>query len=69
MNTDLNLFFVVLAKDGEHVHNKIDELEGYEVPHRVICGKEMDHPKVVHRNPKGIWDAVNYSRRVIPKRL
>ncbi|KXB03937.1 hypothetical protein AKJ47_01360 [candidate division MSBL1 archaeon SCGC-AAA261G05] len=67
MNTHLNSFFVVLARDGEHVREKIEEIEAYDIPYKVICGEEVDLPNVVYREPKGKWDAVNYSRKVIPK--
>jgi cellulose synthase/poly-beta-1,6-N-acetylglucosamine synthase-like glycosyltransferase len=63
------LFIVVLARDGKHVKEKIEELDRLGVPYSIICGERIDHPAVVYRRQLGKYDAVNYSLRVIPKEV
>ncbi|MDH5266238.1 MAG: hypothetical protein OEW62_01015 [Candidatus Bathyarchaeota archaeon] len=61
------LFFIVLARDRKHVDDKIRELEALGVPYRIVCGERLNHPNVVYRAPKGKYDAINFSLKLIPK--
>lgn len=60
-------YFIVLARTSENVEGKIEELESYAFPYKIICGEKMDRENVTYREPKGKWDAVNYSRKVVPE--
>jgi len=60
------VFFLVLARDSRHVERKASELEGMGLPFVVICGEKVDHPKVVHREPRGKWDAINFGSMFVP---
>jgi hypothetical protein len=62
-----NPFFIVLARNQRHVEEKIKELENMRIPYLIVCGEKMDHPKVVYREAKGKWDAINFGSRFIPK--
>jgi hypothetical protein len=64
---DINLFFIVLARDQRHVREKIMELEDMQVPYLIVCGEGIDHPKVVYREARGKWDAINFGSQFIPK--
>jgi hypothetical protein len=63
----INLFFIVLARDQRHVEEKIKELENMRAPYLIVCGEKMDHPKVVYREARGKWDAINFASQFIPK--
>jgi len=63
----MSLFFVVFARDGKYVFEKIRELEKFNVPYVIVCGEHINHPKVVFRPPIGKYDAINFSLRLIPK--
>ena len=63
----LSLFFVVFARDGRYVFKKIRELEKFSVPYVIICGERVDHHRVVYRPPRGKYDAINFSLKLIPK--
>jgi cellulose synthase/poly-beta-1,6-N-acetylglucosamine synthase-like glycosyltransferase len=43
------------------------ELEGMRVPYLIVCGKRIDHPRVVYREARGKWDAINFGSQFIPK--
>jgi hypothetical protein len=62
-----NLFFVVLARDAKYVKGKIEELERLGVLYCIICGDEVDDPRVTYRRPIGKYDAINYSLTLIPR--
>jgi hypothetical protein len=64
---NINLFYIVLARDQRHVREKIMELEDMQVPYLIVCGERMDHPKVVYREARGKWDAINFGSQFIPK--
>jgi cellulose synthase/poly-beta-1,6-N-acetylglucosamine synthase-like glycosyltransferase len=64
---DINLFFIVLARDQRHVREKIMELEDMQVPYLIVCGERINHPKVVYREARGKWDAINFGSQFIPK--
>jgi len=63
----MKLFFLVLARDKAHVHDKIRELENLNVQYKIVCGDRLDHPNVVYRAPKGKYDAINFGASLIPK--
>lgn len=60
-------FFMVLARDRNHVKDKIAELEEMGMPFLVVCGEKVNHPNVVYRAAKGKWDAINFGSRFVPK--
>jgi len=65
-SADASVFFLVLARDGAHVMEKIEELEGMRVPFVVVCGSKVEHPSVAYREPRGKWDAINFGARFVP---
>jgi len=60
-------FFVVLARDSEHVKEKIEELENLGVSYLIVCGENLNLPHVVYRTPKGKYDAINFAAQNLPK--
>jgi len=66
-NRERTLFFMVLARDQDHVGRKIEELKEMGVPFLVVCGEKVNHPNVVYREAKGKWDAINFGSRFMPK--
>jgi cellulose synthase/poly-beta-1,6-N-acetylglucosamine synthase-like glycosyltransferase len=64
---NINLFFIVLARDQRHVREKIMELENMRIPYLIVCGEKMDHPKVVYREARGKWDAINFGSQFVSK--
>jgi len=65
----MRLFFLVLARDEKYVDEKIKELNLLDVPYIIICGKRLNHPSVVYREPKGKYDAINFGFRFIPENV
>lgn len=63
----MNVFFIVLARDGSIIEKKIRELDGLGYPYVIVCGEKIDHSNVVHREPKGKYDAINFGFRFIPE--
>lgn len=63
----MNPFIMVLARDGGQVEEKMRELERLNVPFMVISGEESKDERVILREPKGKWDAINYGSQFIPK--
>jgi cellulose synthase/poly-beta-1,6-N-acetylglucosamine synthase-like glycosyltransferase len=63
----MKLFFMVLARDKEHVMEKIQELRKLGVPYTIICGERLNCPNVIYRAPKGKYDAINFGERFIPE--
>jgi cellulose synthase/poly-beta-1,6-N-acetylglucosamine synthase-like glycosyltransferase len=63
----MKLFFLVLARDEEHVDKKVKELNGLGVPYLIVCGEQINHPNVVYRKPRGKYDAINFGARLVPK--
>lgn len=63
----MKLFFVVFARDANHVLEKISELDSLNVPYRIICGEKVNHEKVVYRAARGKYDALDFSLRIIPR--
>jgi hypothetical protein len=59
-------FFVIPARNQKNVQEKIVELEKMRVPYLIVCGERMDHPKVVYREARGKWDAINFASQFIP---
>lgn len=62
----LKIFFLVLAKDEEHVEQKVEELNGLGVPFLIVCGQKLDLPNLVYRAPNGKYDAINFGFGLIP---
>jgi cellulose synthase/poly-beta-1,6-N-acetylglucosamine synthase-like glycosyltransferase len=60
-------FFVVLARDSKHVTEKVRELENLGVSYLIVCGENLNLTHVVHRTPKGKYDAINFAARNLPK--
>ena len=63
----MNLFFLVLAKDERYVYEKIRELSNLGVPFLIVCGKNLNHPNILYREPHGKYDAINFGARLIPE--
>jgi cellulose synthase/poly-beta-1,6-N-acetylglucosamine synthase-like glycosyltransferase len=63
----MKVFFLVLARDGRHVEDKIRELEALGFPYLVVCGETLNRSNVVYREPKGKYDAVNFGFNFVPK--
>jgi cellulose synthase/poly-beta-1,6-N-acetylglucosamine synthase-like glycosyltransferase len=63
----MKLFFLVLARDEEHVTEKAEELNCMGVPYLIVCGDKLSHPKVIHRQPRGKYDAINFGAKLIPE--
>jgi hypothetical protein len=61
------LFFLVLAKDEKNVSEKIRELTNLGVPYLIICGKKLNHPNILYREPRGKFDAINFGAKFIPE--
>jgi len=61
-----HVFFIVPARDGWCVSEKIRELEELQVPYIIVCGEHMDLRNVVYREARGKWDAINFGSRYIP---
>jgi len=62
-----HVFFIVPARDGRCVPEKIRELEELQVPYIIVCGERMDLRNVVYREARGKWDAINFGSRFLPK--
>jgi len=62
-----HVFFIVPARDGRCVPEKIRELEELEVPYIIVCGERMDLRNVVYREARGKWDAINFGSRFLSK--
>lgn len=63
----MKTFFLVLARDEKHVDEKIEELKVLGMPYLIVCGRNLNHPNVVHREPRGKYDAINFGFRFIPE--
>jgi len=63
----MKLFFLVLARDEEHVSEKIKELQCLGVSYLIVCGKKLNRPDAVFREPKGKYDAINFGSMFIPE--
>lgn len=65
----MNPFVIVLARDGRFVGEKIQELEGLNVPFKIVSGKDSDDARVVLRELEGKWDAINYGSQYLPSEV
>jgi len=63
----MKTFFLVLARNEKHVDEKIEELKVLGVPYLIVCGRNISHPNVVYREPRGKYDAINFGARFIPE--
>jgi hypothetical protein len=63
----MKIFFLVLARDQNHLESKISELRRMGVPYTVVCGKKLNYPNLVYREPKGKYDAINFGFSYVPK--
>jgi len=61
------VFFLVLARDRSGVEKKARELEGLGFPYLIVCGDRVNHPNVVHREPLGKYDAINFGSNHLPE--
>ena len=62
----MRVFFVVLARNASAVDRKMRELTRLGYPYVIICGEPVDHPNVVHREPRGKFDAINFGLSLVP---
>jgi cellulose synthase/poly-beta-1,6-N-acetylglucosamine synthase-like glycosyltransferase len=63
----MKIFFLVLARNEKHVNEKNEELKMLGVPYLIVCGRNLDLPKVIYREPRGKYDAINFGFRFIPE--
>lgn len=63
----MKLFFLVLARDGQMVNEKIKELEAFQTPYLIVCGEKFNHPNVVYRAPHGKYDSINFGMLFVPR--
>lgn len=63
----MRFFFLVSAKNREHVKEKIRELTTLKVPYVIVCGEPLNYPNVVYRKPMGKYDVINFGVRLIPE--
>jgi cellulose synthase/poly-beta-1,6-N-acetylglucosamine synthase-like glycosyltransferase len=63
----MKIFFLVLARDQNHVESKINELQRIGFPFVVVCGQKLNYPNLVYREPKGKFDAINFGFSFVPK--
>jgi len=64
---DMEPFFLVLARDKNHVSEKIEELEHFRVPYVIICGEKFDHSNVIYHEANGKYDAINFGYKFVPE--
>ncbi len=62
----MKTFVLVLARDGQHVAEKVEELERLGVHHLIVCGQKLNGPNIVYKEPRGKYDAINFGFRLIP---
>lgn len=60
-------FLLILARDERYVDEKIKELKSLSLPYLIVCGKKLNHPNVVYREPAGKWDAINFGAKLVPE--
>jgi len=63
----MRVFFIVLARDRSGVEKKARELDGLGFPYLIVCGDKVNHPNVVHREPLGKYDAINFGSNHLPE--
>jgi len=61
------IFFLVFARDGNHIKEKIRELKELKVPFKIVCGEKVQIENVVYRPPRGKYDAINFGARLVPR--
>jgi cellulose synthase/poly-beta-1,6-N-acetylglucosamine synthase-like glycosyltransferase len=61
------VFFLVLARTEKGVLEKIEELQQLNVPFVVVCGNILSDHRVIHRELKGKYDAINYGSDFLPE--
>jgi GT2 family glycosyltransferase len=67
MQPSIKIFFIVLARDGWGVEEKVVELEGMHASYVIVCGERMKYPNVIYREARGKWDAINFGSQFVPK--
>ena len=64
----MKFFFLVLARDEKYVTDKIRELNVLGMPYLIVCGgRNLEHPNIVYREPRGKYDAINFGFKFIPQ--
>jgi len=61
------VFFLVVARDEKHVKYKAEELEKLGVQYLIVCGKRLNYPNVIYREPRGKYDAINFGFNFVPQ--
>jgi len=56
-----------MARDEKHIKHKVEELEKLGVHYLIVCGKKLDYPNVVYREPRGKYDALNFGFNFVPQ--
>jgi cellulose synthase/poly-beta-1,6-N-acetylglucosamine synthase-like glycosyltransferase len=62
----MEVFLVVLARDEAGVKKKVLELDRMGYPYVIVCGQKIDNSHVVHREPHGKYDAINFGMQFVP---
>lgn len=58
---------LVLARNENHIREKIQELNKIGYPYSIVCGKKLNISNTIYREPRGKYDAINYGYTFIPK--
>jgi cellulose synthase/poly-beta-1,6-N-acetylglucosamine synthase-like glycosyltransferase len=62
----LKVFFLILARDKNHVFTKIKEIEKLGYPYKIICGEQILHRNVIFQPPTGKYAAINFGLTLVP---
>ena len=67
MVTETRVFFVVLARDASLVKAKMLELDRLGCQYVIVCGERIQDSRVVFREAKGKYDAINFGLDFVPR--
>lgn len=63
----MNIHFLILARDENHVNEKIKEIEKLGYQYLIVCGEKSNLQNIIYRAPRGKYDAINFGFKFIPK--
>ncbi len=58
---------MVLARDGSKIEQKKEELERLGLRYVIVCGEKKADERVVYREPRGKYDAINFGFQFVPE--
>jgi hypothetical protein len=64
---ELNVFFLVPARDESHVETKAEELRRLGFRYLIVCGQQVNKKGVIYREPNGKYDAINFGFNFVPE--